>query len=196
MYTCLEPCFLKACWIVHLMWNAHTVSSHSCYTCLDPIVLEVCVTMAWSRILPWAFIAWLQVAEVDLQVDFSERQFLSIGLVSQSLAICKLRSERQKVRLFLLAWNLFSTLACVWLWTFLVTSETLVLWSVSGVKAIGCEMHLLQVRLCLCQARDKLKWFSIEFLNVFRNASLLLLMLQKVNPKFPEYALVLEWCFF
>ena len=110
MYTCLEPCFLKACCIVHLMWNAHTVSSHSCYTCLDPIVLEVCVTMAWSRILPWAFIAWLQVAEVDLQVDFSERQFLSIGLVSQSLAICKLRSERQKVRLFLLAWNLFSTL--------------------------------------------------------------------------------------
>ena len=108
MYTCLEPCFLKACCIVHLMWNAHTVSSHSCYTCLDPIVLEVCVTMAWSRILPWAFIAWLQVAEVDLQVDFSERQFLSIGLVSQSLAICKLRSERQKVRLFLLAWNLFS----------------------------------------------------------------------------------------
>ena len=100
MYTCLEPCFLKACCIVHLMWNAHTVSSHSCYTCLDPIVLEVCVTMAWSRILPWAFIAWLQVAEVDLQVDFSERQFLSIGLVSQSLAICKLRSERQKVRLF------------------------------------------------------------------------------------------------
>ena len=97
MYTCLEPCFLKACCIVHLMWNAHTVSSHSCYTCLDPIVLEVCVTMAWSRILPWAFIAWLQVAEVDLQVDFSERQFLSIGLVSQSLAICKLRSERQKV---------------------------------------------------------------------------------------------------
>ena len=123
-YTRLEPvflkfsvecthawslCFLKACCIVHLMWNAHTVSSHSCYTCLDPIVLEVCVTMAWSRILPWAFIAWLQVAEVDLQVDFSERQFLSIGLVSQSLAICKLRSERQKVCLFLLAWNLFST---------------------------------------------------------------------------------------
>ena len=57
-------------------------------------------------------------------------------------------------------------------------------------------MHLLQVRLCLCQARDKLKWFSTEFLNVFRNASLLLLVLQKVNPKFPEYALVLEWCFF
>ena len=109
MYTCLEPCFLKACCIVHLMWNAHTVSSHSCYTCLDPIVLEVCVTMAWSRILPWAFIAWLQVAEVNLRVAFSERQFLSIGLVSQSLAICKLRSERQKVRLFLLAWNLFST---------------------------------------------------------------------------------------
>ena len=58
------------------------------------------------------------------------------------------------------------------------------------------QIHLLQLRLCLCQARDKLKWFSIEFLNVFRNASLLLLMLQKVNPKFPEYALVLEWCFF
>ena len=108
MYTCLEPCFLKACCIVHLMWNAHTVSSHSCYTCLDPIVLEVCVTMAWSRILPWAFIAWLQVAEVNLRVAFSERQFLSFDLVSRSFAVCEQRFERQKVRSFLLAWNSFS----------------------------------------------------------------------------------------
>ena len=180
------------------MWNSHTVSSHSCHTCLDLIVLEACVTIAWSRISSWAFVAWLQVAEVDLRVAFSERQFLSIGLVSQSFAVCKQRSERQKVRLFLLAWNLFST----WLVYGCELFSSLKLqrrWSCEVCREwrqIGCEIHLLQLRLCLCQARDKLKWFSIEFLNVFRNASLLLLMLQKVNPKFPEYALVLEWCFF
>ena len=187
MYTCLEPCFLKACCIVHLMWNAHTVSSHSCYTCLDPIVLEVCVTMAWSRILPWAFIAWLQVAEVDLQVDFSERQFLSIGLVSQSLAICKLRSERQKVRLFLLAWNLFST----WLvygcelfsslklqrsWSCEVCRE----WRQLGVKYTCFNWDCVSVKLVI-------SWSDLALISwmFFRNASLLLLLLQKVNPKLP-----------
>ena len=180
------------------MWNSHTVSSHSCHTCLDLIVLEACVTIAWSRILSWAFVAWLQVAEVDLRVAFSERQFLSFDLVSRSFAVCEQRFERQKVRSFLLAWNSFSiklVYGCE-LFSSLKLQRSCFLWSVSNWRQIGCEIHLLQLRLCLCQARDKLKWFSIEFLNVFRNASLLLLMLQKVNPKFPEYALVLEWCFF
>ena len=64
MYTCLEPCLPKVCCIVHLMWNAHTVSSHSCYTCLEPVVLKACVWLQFSAI--WSLgqrekhlLAWL-----------------------------------------------------------------------------------------------------------------------------------------
>ena len=64
MYTCLEPCLPKVCCIVHLMWNPHTVSSHSCYTCLEPVVLKACVWLQFSAI--WSLgqrekhlLAWL-----------------------------------------------------------------------------------------------------------------------------------------
>ena len=79
MYTCLEPGLLKACCIVHLMWSAHTVSSHSFFTRLEPVSLKLvfqintpCLwprhwhgcnvidSTAWNRCRILAFWAWMR----------------------------------------------------------------------------------------------------------------------------------------
>jgi len=185
MYTCLEPCFLKACCIVHLMWNAHTVSSHSCYTCLDPIVLEVCglvknlamslhCLIASSRSWPSGWFQWKTIFK-----HWSRQS--KLGNLQAEIW------EAESSLVFTCLELVFHISLCM----VVNFSCHLNFRDVGLVKCVGSEGKLGVKYTCFnwdcVSVKLVISWSDLALISwmFFRNASLLLLLLQKVNPKLP-----------